>query len=259
MTPARRRLLTAVTVLLALTGLAAFAVGRASRASEREALVSRTTAEQAAFRAAERESFARAVVRGHTAGARRARKAAHRAGKAHATRVVQARAAAVAVAQARAQAAQAASDSETSGGTHCCARPSGVVTTSASASLGPSKATGSSSSSHGGSESGQADHGSSDNGAGGGDATRPVVTATNQRRSTKPKTYSGTGSPTASSSSPETYRRTRTTRWRSEWSSSASGTTYRYSAKTTTRTTATSGGKTTTRVGTSRKSWSSSS
>ena len=257
MTPARRRLLTAVTVILALSGLAAFAVGRASRASEREALVSRTTAEQAAFRAAERESFVRAVVRGHTAGARRARKAAHRAGKARATRVVQERAAAVAMAQAPAQAAQAASDSETSEGTHCCARPSGVVTTSASASLGPSKATGSSSRSHGGSESGQANHGSSDNGAGGGEATRPVVTA--KRRSTKPKTYSGTGSPTASSSSPVTYRRTRTTRWRSEWSSSASGTTYRYSAKTTTRTTATSGGKMTTRVRTSRKSWSTSS
>ena len=259
MTPGRRRLLTAVTVILALTGLAAFAVGRASRASEREALVSRTTAEQAAFRAAERESFARAVVRGHTAGARRARKAAHRAGKAHATRVVQARAAAVAVAQAPAQAAQAASDSETSEGTHCCARPSGIVTTSASTSLPPSKATGSSSSSHGGSESEQADHRSSDNGADAGDATRPVVTATNQRRSMKPRTYSGTGSPTASSSSPATYRRTRTTRWRSEWSSSASGTTYRYSAKTTIRTSATWGGKTTTRVRASRKSWSSSS
>src|SRR3712207_3881166 len=96
MTPVLRRLAVAATVIMGLTGLAAFAVGRASRPSEHEALVSRVSTEKATFRAAERESFARAEVRGHTAGTEHGRRVGHLAGKAHAKRVVRARAAAVA-------------------------------------------------------------------------------------------------------------------------------------------------------------------
>src|ERR671917_1235682 len=149
MTPVLRRLAVAATVILGLTGLAAFAVGRASRPSEHGALVSRVSTEKATFRAAERESFARAEVRGHTAGTEHGRRAGHLAGKAHAKRVVRARAAAVAVAPAPAAPMQAASSTGTSGDS--AAEPSAEIRQVASAFSGQSKASGSSSSS-GGSE-----------------------------------------------------------------------------------------------------------
>ena len=260
MTPVLRRLAVAATVILGLTGLAAFAVGRASRPSEHEALVSRVSTEKATFRAAERESFARAEVRGHTAGTEHGRRAGHLAGKAHAKRVVRARAAAVAVAPAPAAPMQAASSTGTSGDS--AAEPSGGIRQVASAFSGQSKASGSSSSSGAGSEPRRYNSdGSSGSGSGtsSGGSASPAVTATRQRRSPKLRSYLGTSSPASPSSSPVTYRQTRTTRWRSEWRSSASGTTNRYSAKTTTSTTITSGGATRTRVRTMRTSWSSSS
>src|SRR5918998_2283240 len=190
MTPVLRRLAVAATVILGLTGLAAFAVGRASRPSEHEALGSRVSTEKATFRAAERESFARAEVRGHTAGTEHGRRAGHLAGTVHAKRVVRARAAAVAVAPAPAAPMQAASSTGTSG----AAEPSGGIRQVASAFSGQSKASGSSSSSGAGSEPRRYN---SDGSSGSGSGTssrgsaRSPAPATRQRRPPQLRYYFG--------------------------------------------------------------------
>lgn len=82
MNPQLRRLATAAACLLVVAGLLSFAVGRITRASEREAQTAQSMAELAAFRDSDREAYLRAKARGHAAGVIAGRRNGHRAGRA---------------------------------------------------------------------------------------------------------------------------------------------------------------------------------